>query len=189
MGCHTIFGEGAYYAPELTRVVERRGKDWIRLFLHDPAKVFPNQRQMVNYGFDKDQIEDVIAFLEWIQNVDTNGFPAKPDLAPAQVKTAGAAGGKLASAPPKFKVVCMSCHSLDGQGASVGPALDNLSGRESVTGKEFTPEYLDKWLSDPQAEKSGTAMPNPKDLGVSLEERKEIASFLLSHGGPQGGVR
>ena len=26
MGCHTLFGEGAYYAPELTRVVERRGK-------------------------------------------------------------------------------------------------------------------------------------------------------------------
>ena len=22
MGCHTIFGEGAYYAPELTKVVE-----------------------------------------------------------------------------------------------------------------------------------------------------------------------
>lgn len=25
MGCHTIFGEGAYYAPELTKVIERRG--------------------------------------------------------------------------------------------------------------------------------------------------------------------
>ena len=25
MGCHTILGEGAYYAPELTRVHSRRG--------------------------------------------------------------------------------------------------------------------------------------------------------------------
>ena len=25
MGCHTVFGEGAYYAPEPTRVHERRG--------------------------------------------------------------------------------------------------------------------------------------------------------------------
>ena len=24
MGCHTIMGEGAYYAPELTRVFERK---------------------------------------------------------------------------------------------------------------------------------------------------------------------
>ena len=185
MGCHTILGEGAYYAPELTRVVERRGKDWIRLFLRDPAKVFPNQRQMVRYGFHPDQIEDVIAFLEWIQNIDSNGFPAKPDLAPAQVKPAvasAAADGKLGSAPPKFKIVCMSCHRLDGHGATVGPALDNLSARYS------RPE-LDKWLSNPQAVKSGTAMPNPTDLGVSADEKKEIADFLLSNGGPQGGVR
>ena len=25
MGCHTLLGEGAYYAPELTKVYERRG--------------------------------------------------------------------------------------------------------------------------------------------------------------------
>ena len=36
MGCHTILGEGAYYAPELTKVVDRRGKEWIRAFLKDP---------------------------------------------------------------------------------------------------------------------------------------------------------
>jgi nitric oxide reductase subunit C len=33
MGCHTILGEGAYYAPELTRVVQRRGVEWIAIFL------------------------------------------------------------------------------------------------------------------------------------------------------------
>ena len=26
MGCHTLLGEGAYYAPELTKVYERRGQ-------------------------------------------------------------------------------------------------------------------------------------------------------------------
>ena len=30
MGCHTLLGEGAYYAPELTKVVERRGAPWSR---------------------------------------------------------------------------------------------------------------------------------------------------------------
>ena len=64
MGCHTLFGEGAYYAPELTKVVERRGKPWLRLFLKDPEKMFPGQRKMVNYQFNDKQIEDVIAFLE-----------------------------------------------------------------------------------------------------------------------------
>ena len=27
MGCHTLLGEGAYYAPELTKVVDRRGAE------------------------------------------------------------------------------------------------------------------------------------------------------------------
>ncbi len=43
MGCHTLFGEGAYYAPELTKVIERRGKPWLRLFLKDPQKMFPGE--------------------------------------------------------------------------------------------------------------------------------------------------
>jgi nitric oxide reductase subunit C len=45
------FGEGAYYAPELTKVVERRGAAWISLFLKDPQKMFPGQRKMVQYNF------------------------------------------------------------------------------------------------------------------------------------------
>ena len=31
MGCHTILGEGAYCAPELTKVIERRGKGYIKV--------------------------------------------------------------------------------------------------------------------------------------------------------------
>ena len=33
MGCHTIMGEGAYYAPELTKVVERRGEGYMKAVL------------------------------------------------------------------------------------------------------------------------------------------------------------
>ena len=40
MGCHTLFGEGAYYAPELTRVVERRGEAQpLRHLVHPGATV------------------------------------------------------------------------------------------------------------------------------------------------------
>ena len=57
MGCHTLFGEGAYYAPELTKVVERRGKPWMKLFLKDPRKMFPGERKMVNYHFTDAQMD------------------------------------------------------------------------------------------------------------------------------------
>ena len=41
MGCHTIPREGAYYAPELTKVVEQRSAQWIALFLEDPEAMLP----------------------------------------------------------------------------------------------------------------------------------------------------
>lgn len=62
MGCHTLLGEGAYDAPELTKVVERRGKPWIRVFLKDPQAMFRGERKMVQYDFSE-EIESVIASL------------------------------------------------------------------------------------------------------------------------------
>ena len=47
MGCHTLLGEGAYYAPELTKVYERRGPEFIKAMLRDPQALYPGQRRMV----------------------------------------------------------------------------------------------------------------------------------------------
>lgn len=41
MGCHTILGEGGYYAPELTKVVERRGEGYIKAILQSPVPWAP----------------------------------------------------------------------------------------------------------------------------------------------------
>lgn len=173
MGCHTILGEGAYYAPELTKVVDRRGKEWMRVFLRDPEAMFPGQRRMVNYHLSEGQIEDLVAFFDWIGKIDTNGFPAKPDIAPAGPALAptsvGVGSARLASAPAMFKSVCIACHSVDGQGGKVGPPLDDVAGR-------YTPEKLDAWLSNPTSVKPGTAMPN---LGLSPAVRTELIQWLL----------
>lgn len=78
MGCHTILGEGAYYAPELTKVVERRGENYIKAALISKYPWAPRGRKMVAYGFSDQEAEDLIAFLTWVGNTDLNGFPAKP---------------------------------------------------------------------------------------------------------------
>lgn len=80
MGCHTILGEGAYYAPELTKVYERRGEGYIKAVLMSKTPWSPRGRRMVPYGFKEDEANDVIAFLKWIGETDLNGFPPKPDL-------------------------------------------------------------------------------------------------------------
>lgn len=77
MGCHTILGEGAYYAPELTKVYNRRGAPWMRIFLKDPQAMYPGQRKMVQYNFTDAQIEDLVEYFKWIGEIDLNGFPAK----------------------------------------------------------------------------------------------------------------
>ncbi len=170
MGCHTLLGEGAYYAPELTKVVERRGKEWIRVFIKDPEAMFPGRRKMVKYDFTEDQITDVIAFLEWVGNIDTNGFPATPDMAPVTAGIApGVAANPHAGAPDKFVTVCVACHSLGGKGGNIGPALDGVADR-------YTDADLRTWLSDPQTVKPGTAMPN---LGLSSAELDGLTSYLM----------
>jgi nitric oxide reductase subunit C len=168
MGCHTILGEGAYYAPELTRVVERRGEEWIALFLKDPEAMFPGQRRMVQYDFNDGQIQDVIAFFAWIGGIDTNGFPPEPNLRPASAPIVAVAVGP---APPEyFGKVCIACHAVGGTGGVVGPALDGV-------GSRMARAELDRWLADPAAVKPGTAMPN---LGLPEATRADLVDWLVS---------
>lgn len=188
MGCHTLFGEGAYYAPELTKVVERRGTPWLKVFLKDPQAMFPGQRKMVQYDFTERQIDDVIAFLDWCGQVDLNGFPAKPPLREAlqAVAAAPASAAAPAAAPvPEVFVTgsCLGCHQLHGQGGAAGaalgaPPLDDVYQRKSR-------EELITWLENPQKVKPGTAMPALVGVAISRAQVDEIADYLLGLD-PQG---
>jgi len=79
MGCHTILGEGAYYAPELTRVYTRKGEAYIKTVMMSAEPWQPQGRKMVAYNFSEDKADDLVAFFEWIDNMDLNGFPPEPD--------------------------------------------------------------------------------------------------------------
>lgn len=184
MGCHTLFGEGAYYAPELTKVVERRGKDWMRVFLKDPQAMFPGQRKMVQYHFKPEQIEDTIAFLEWCGNVDLNGFPAKPPLAQRLQATTPTTPGTLLPKPiPAIMTTaaCTGCHSVAGEGGAAGaligaPALDEVYKRRSR-------EDATAWIRDPQKTKPDTKMPKLVPAVVSEAQLTEIINYLYSPAG------
>ncbi len=78
MGCHTLFGEGAYYAPELTKVIDRRGEEFVKAVLKTDSPWTPRGRKMVAYGFSEQDASDLVEFFKWCGEVDLNGFPAKP---------------------------------------------------------------------------------------------------------------
>lgn len=172
MGCHTLLGEGAYYAPELTKVYERRGENFIKLILKDPQKMYPNDRKMVTYHFSDQEISDLTLFLKWIGEMDLNGFPPKPTLTamngPSKENTS-------AMKPVVFTQICVACHAVQEQGGKVGPALDGV-------GSKFDSDYLRKWISDPQAVKPDSKMPK---LPLTETEISELVQYLsqLKEGG------
>jgi nitric oxide reductase subunit C len=170
MGCHTLFGEGGYYAPELTRVMERRGADFVRAMLRDPEAMYPGQRKMQNYKLREEQMDDLIAFLDWAGKVDLQGFPPRPSLVPMAVPATNASQGlaRTDDRPKVFNQLCVACHALGGQGGSVGPALDNVGDRRDA-------EYIKRWLRDPAAVKADSKMPK---LPVTEEQVQELSAFL-----------
>jgi len=168
MGCHTLLGEGAYYAPELTRVYERRGPDFIRAMLRDPEAMYPGQRRMVQYDFTPEQIDDLVAFFQWIGTMDLNGFPPKPNLMPVAVVAGGAPLAEAANRPQIFNQLCIACHALGGQGGNVGPALDGVGARLDAA-------FIRHWLQDPIAVKPDSKMPK---LPLTQGQIDELVAFL-----------
>ncbi|WP_395050511.1 c-type cytochrome [Flavobacterium sp.] len=74
MGCHTILGEGAYYAPELTKVINRRGEAYVKIVLMSKEPWQPRGRKMVAYAMNEADADAVVAYFKWIGKIDLNGF-------------------------------------------------------------------------------------------------------------------
>jgi len=91
MDCHTFFGNGAYYGPDLTKswldpVWDMTWKpmyqgidkaDTIVKFLMNPHQFPIGPRFMPNLGIDREEGEATVAYLKWMSAVDSNGFPTR----------------------------------------------------------------------------------------------------------------
>lgn len=168
MGCHTLLGEGGYYAPELTRVYTRRGPEFIRMMLRDPASVYPGQRQMQQYDFSEQDIDDLVAFLQWTDGMDLNGYPATPVLAMRTPPTVASAASVDDGRPLVFNQMCVPCHSVGGRGGAVGPALDGVADRLDA-------EFFPRWLHEPNAVRPGTRMPR---LPLTEDQISDLSTWL-----------
>ena len=83
INCHTLFGEGAYYAPDLTKITKLRGEAYLKAYMVDPSKFYDEQRHrrlMPKQDLSEQNITDLIAFLDWVSNVDNQGWPPRPIL-------------------------------------------------------------------------------------------------------------
>ncbi len=88
MNCHTFLGNGAYYAPDLTkawldpmwdsyiaRMDKQTKEEAIAEFLQHPSDNPSHARMMPNLGITPDEAKGIVAFLKHMSSIDTNGFP------------------------------------------------------------------------------------------------------------------
>ena len=91
MDCHTLLGNGAYYAPDLTKawidpawsktgpMMAMTGKstreEAMAEFLQHPSTYPTHARMMPDLGITADEAKGLVAFLKHMSSIDTNGFP------------------------------------------------------------------------------------------------------------------
>lgn len=119
INCHTLFGEGAYYAPDLTKIAKLRGDQYLTAYMKDPSKFYDEKRHrrlMPKQDLSDVDISNLISFLTWVSNVDNQGWPPRPilvtgatipgtDLASSQQAAVASAPAGTAAAPPGARPV------------------------------------------------------------------------------------
>jgi nitric oxide reductase subunit C len=153
INCHTLFGEGAYYAPDLTKITQHRSAAYLKAYMRDPSNFYDEQRHrrlMPTQDLSDKEIDDLIQFLDWVANVDNQGWPPRPILvAGATLAVAAQVGepdavGSAAVTPVRpdndpralgehlFRTVtpgCTACHSLQPGVRLAGPSMAGMTAR------------------------------------------------------------
>jgi nitric oxide reductase subunit C len=82
IGCHSLMGEGAYYAPELANVFYRRGagneqafKGYLQAWINAQPLDVPHRRKMPQFNLSNEEIDALAEFLIWTSKIDNNNWP------------------------------------------------------------------------------------------------------------------
>ena len=143
INCHTLMGEGAYFAPDLTKITQQRGAPYLKAFLKDPSKFYSEERDrrlMTNPNLSDREIDQVIAFLDWVGHIDTQGWPPRPilvsgatipgtEMVGAGPTQAAASNDPVAVGQTLFRTSppgCFGCHSTTAGVNLVGPSLADI---------------------------------------------------------------
>ncbi|WP_374562307.1 c-type cytochrome [Ideonella sp.] len=155
VNCHTLFGEGAYYAPDLTKIAKLRGEQYLTAYMKNPSQFYDEQRHrrlMPKQNLSDDEIKHLIAFLDWVSKVDNQGWPPRPILvtgatipgtdttesagAPPAARPVSGSENPMALGERLFRSVtpaCNACHSVAPGVNMAGPSLAGVGERALKT--------------------------------------------------------
>ena len=77
IGCHTLMGEGAYFAPELGNAYERLGgeADIIGFIKSRPKDGIPGRRSMPQFNFSDEELKAIAEFLKYVNGINDADWP------------------------------------------------------------------------------------------------------------------
>lgn len=83
INCHTILGEGAYFAPELGNVWIRYGgkddpegaREGLKMWIQSQPTGVEGRRQMPKYDLTDQELDALVDFFEWTSRIDTQNWP------------------------------------------------------------------------------------------------------------------
>lgn len=174
VNCHTLLGEGAYFAPDLTRITAHRGEAYLTTFMQDPARFYSEEehrRLMTNPNLSEQEISDLLAFLDWIDGIDNFNWPPRPILVsgslpgtpgPAHTPASETGDDPVAQGEALFRTspaACFTCHSTSPGVNMAGPSLAGIGARaaqligsaEYAGAAQDTAGYLRESIVQPSA--------------------------------------
>lgn len=187
INCHSLFGEGAYYAPDLTKIAQQRGEPYLKAYMRDPSQFYNEQthrRLMPKQDLADEEIEDLIAFLQWVSNVDNQGWPPRPIyVTGGLLRDGGPAAGRddshaarpvtgqsdpIALGESLFHTAqpaCNACHSTRPGANMAGPSLAGVATRAAqiIASEAYTGEATDVrgYLHESILKPSAHVVPGP----------------------------
>ncbi|SLN44623.1 Nitric oxide reductase subunit C [Roseovarius litorisediminis] len=83
INCHTIMGEGAYFAPELANVTTRWGVaddpeaafETLKGWMDAQPSGIEGRRQMPQFNLTDEEVRALSDFLLWVDSIDAQGWP------------------------------------------------------------------------------------------------------------------
>ena len=158
--CHTLYGQGGGYAPDLTHIIALRGDEYIREFIVNPPAFHPEQRVMPRFTLTQTETQNLLAMLNWVDRETV----AADDWPPRLIQVAGGSTiNSITSLDTNtdpiwelgrtiFSQRCAPCHAISPNVVIVGPSLVCIPSRaaERVPGQSAE-DYIRNSILNPSA--------------------------------------
>jgi mono/diheme cytochrome c family protein len=180
-GCHLLSGESKkeFHGPSLLGINSKVSRDWLIKWLKSPNDYLPASR-MANFLLDENEVDALANFLL------SQNLPAETaevfyqSQAAEQEIMENLTDDELDELYEQGKTVfgrmrCLSCHSLNGKGGSIGPELSKIS-------RKTNRAWMSAWIKSPSTFNIHTRMPI---FHMTTMERLGLLEYLIWESEPE----